>query len=137
MSLVQINHNPSRRTLAGFGAIWLVFFGALGTIMAARSGLRPAAWLLWGVALTAVVGWLLPSWMRLLYLGMSYLGLPIGFVVSHLIMAAVWYLVFTPMGLVLRLAGYDPLGRRFDPHRESYWVERGPQPPIERYFRQF
>jgi len=137
MSLVQINRNPSRRQLAWFGLIWLLFFGAIGAVAAARSGLRPAVWLLWVAALAAVPGWVAPAWMRLLYLGMSYLSLPVGFVVSHLVLAAVWYFVFTPIGLVMRVVNYDPLGRRFDPNRKSYWVERTRETPIARYFRQF
>lgn len=137
MSLVQINRNPSRSQLAWFGLIWLVFFSVIGSIAAARGGLRPTVWLFWAVAVAAVPGWLVPAWMRLLYLGMSYLSLPIGFVVSHVVIAAVWYLMFTPIGLVLRAVGYDPLGQKFDPHCKSYWVERGPEPPVDRYFRQF
>jgi hypothetical protein len=137
MSLVQINHNPSRRQLASFGLIWLVFFVALGAMLAARGGLRPAVWILWIVAAAAVPGWMAPRWMRLLYLGMSYLSLPIGFVVSHVIVAAVWYLVFTPIGLLLRAVGYDPLARKFDPQAKTYWVPRGAEPPVERYFRQY
>jgi len=89
------------------------------------------------VALAAPIGWAVPATMRVLYLGMSHLGLPIGFVVSLVILTAVWYLVFTPIGLVLRLAGYDPLGRRFEPQRDSYWVERRTQPAVQRYFRQY
>ncbi len=38
--------------------------------------------------------------MRAVFVGMSYLAWPIGFVVSHVILALVYYLVFTPIGLV-------------------------------------
>jgi hypothetical protein len=49
----------------------------------------------------------------------------------------VWYLVFAPIGLLLRLAGYDPLGRRFEPKRDSYWTPHAGQRPMQRYFRQY
>ena len=39
---------------------------------------------------------------------------PIGLALSHVILGAVFYIVFTPVGLVMRLLGKDPLHRRFD-----------------------
>ena len=85
-----------------------------------------------------VIGWLLPSFMRLVFLGMSYAAWPIGFVVSHVVLALVYYLVMTPIGLAMRVVGYDPMNRRRDVSGESTWVERdsGTRGP-ESYFRQF
>ncbi len=137
MALLEINRQPSRRQLAVFGLVWVLFFGTIGTLIAIRSGVRPAALVLWGLALAATIGWAAPAWMRILYLGMSYLGLPVGYVVSFVILAVVWFLVFTPIGWALRLAGYDPLGRRFEPERDSYWTPHAGQRPMQRYFRQY
>ena len=78
------------------------------------------------------------AFMRMVFLGMSYLAWPIGFVVSHIILAAVYYLVLTPVGLVMRLVGYDPMKRRFDRDGSSYWIARDPSGvDSKRYFRQF
>jgi hypothetical protein len=72
------------------------------------------------------------------FLGMSYAAWPIGFVVSHVILALVYYLVFTPVGLAMRIFRYDPMNRRFDDAAQSYWVVRDPAAtPPKRYFRQF
>lgn len=44
----------------------------------------------------------------------------LGFVTTRVILALVFFLVVTPIGIVRRLAGGDPLGRRAG-RTESYW----------------
>ena len=137
MALIQIDKDPSRRTLIGFGVMWLVFFGVVGVIVWSRTGSPVATGCVWAVAAVAAVGWAAPGFMRLLYLGLSYLTLPIGWVVSHLVLGATWYLVVTPIGLLMRLFGRDPLKRRFEPETSSYWLKHEPVESTDRYFRQF
>jgi hypothetical protein len=45
--------------------------------------------------------------------------------------------VITPVGLIFRLLGKDPLTRRFDPRASTYWVKHEEPGNVERYFRQF
>src|SRR3972149_2918294 len=126
MSLIRIDHNPSRRQLAIFGAVWLVFFTVVGIVMHARGVSAMATVSVWiAAAGVPVIGWIAPSFMRIVYLGMAYLALPIGFVVSYLLLAAIYYLVLTPTGLLMRMLGHDPMNRRFDATTESYWIPRG------------
>ena len=54
-----------------------------------------------------------------------------------LILAVVYYLVLFPIGLILRLRGYDPMQRRFDRSAKSYWTPREQEEGTERYFKQF
>jgi hypothetical protein len=63
--------------------------------------------------------------------------LPIGLVVSFVMLGLFYFLLITPLGLVFRLLGRDPLHRRFDPKAETYWVEHQPADRPERYFQQF
>lgn len=78
-----------------------------------------------------------PTLARGLYRGWMFAALPIGWTISHLILALVYYLVVTPIGLMLRLAGNDPMQRRFDRGATTYWIPRdGPSEP-SRYFKQF
>jgi len=139
MSVVQVNKNPSRRQLNQFGFIWLAFFALFGVVAFIKSNnLGVARWLWVAAVVVPAIGWLAPSFMRIVFLGMSYLAWPIGFVVSHVVLATVYYLVLTPIGLLARLFGYDPMRRRFDREAGSYWVERSPAASdARRYFRQF
>jgi hypothetical protein len=139
MSVVQINTDPSRRQLNQFGFIWLGFLALFGVVAFFKFGSPQVARWLWIAAVVVpILGWLVPAFMRLVFLGMSYLAWPIGFVVSHVVLAVVYYLVLTPIGLLTRLFGYDSMKRRFDREVASYWVERSSESADpRRYFRQF
>ena len=139
MSVVQINKNPTRRDLNQFGFIWLGFVALFGVIAFFKfNSPMVARWLWIAAVVVPIVGWLVPAFMRLVFLGMSYLAWPIGFVVSHVVLAVVYYLVLTPIGLLTRLFGYDSMKREFEPEAGSYWIERPPSGgDPKRYFRQF
>ena len=139
MSVIEINTDPTRRQLNQFGFIWLGFLVLFGVIAHFKFGSPLAARWLWVAAVVVpIVGWLVPAFMRLVFLGMSYLAWPIGYVVSHVVLAVVYYLVLTPIGLLTKIFGYDSMKKRFDPEAESYWIERSPEAvDPKHYFRQF
>jgi ABC-type uncharacterized transport system permease subunit len=137
VGVIKINLNPSRRQLALFGVVWLLFFGGVTAVVRSRGGSPPAVVALAALAvLVPAAGWVLPGLMRIVYVGMACLAFPIGFVVSYALLAAVYYLLITPMGLLLRMLGYDPMKRRFDAAAQSYWVPHEDNEDPERYFRQ-
>lgn len=137
MGLIRIDHHPKRRQLNVFGAIWLLFFGVVAVTVFARTRSVTAAGLIGCLAVfVPAIGWIAPGFMRLAYIGMAYLAYPIGLLVSFLLLAGVYYFVLAPIGLVMRVVGYDPLNRRFEPAASSYWIERHREPKLEEYFRQ-
>ena len=52
------------------------------------------------------------------------------------ILAAIYFLIVTLTGLALRMLGRDPLRRRFERGRASYWDDAEKAGDAERYFRQ-
>jgi hypothetical protein len=61
----------------------------------------------------------------------ALLGKVLHKVMSPLVLGAMFFLVVTPMGIVMRWLGKDPLRLRFEPELPSYWLDRtppGPQP---------
>jgi hypothetical protein len=136
MTLVRINRHPSRRQLAVFAALWVVCFGGWGALAAGREA-WPAAWALWAAAgLVPTAAALVPGGLRAVYVGMMYAAAPVGLVVSVALIAALYYLVVTPIGLIVRAVGYDPMCRALERNRPSYWAERPADPPAAQYFRQ-
>ena len=79
----------------------------------------------------------IPGFLKGTYLASAYAALPIGLVVSYLILGVIYYLVLTPVGLLLRLRGYDPLSREWEPNAGTYWIRREALRDTDRYFRQF
>jgi hypothetical protein len=62
---------------------------------------------------------------------------PIGWVISHFVLAVLLYGLFTPIGLFFRLVGRDALAIKRDSKRETYWNAHRVTADIRRYFRQF
>jgi Saxitoxin biosynthesis operon protein SxtJ len=137
--MISINWCPTHRELRQFAGIW---FPAFWAIVAVLIGSRTGHWrlpiaLLGIAAAIAVAGLIQPRLVRPIYIAWMCAAFPIGWTVSHLLLAAVFYLLIAPLGLLLRLFGRDKLKLRFDPGAKSYWTPRPPPPPSERYFRQF
>ncbi len=147
MAAIQIDWNPSPRTLRQFGAIGIGAFSLFAVLAHYRlaafaflpdGAIRPTVWVLAGLAAyCAVAAPAAPRALRPLYMLLSAIGYPIGFVISIAIFASVYYLVVTPIGLVFKLIGRDAMNRTFDPNAETYWVPRRPPANMKRYFRQF
>jgi hypothetical protein len=56
-------------------------------------------------------------------------GLLLNRVVSPVVLAAMYFGAVTPVALLIRLRGADPLRLRFERGRASYWIERIPPGP--------
>lgn len=147
MGMVAIDWNPAPKALRSFGLIGVVAFAALA-VLADRQALlfsalpdaaaNPTAYVLAGLAAyCGVFALAAPRALRPLYLGLSIVGFPIGFVFSYVILAAMYFLIIVPIGLVFRIIGRDAMNRHFDSRAASYWIRRSPPANIERYFRQF
>jgi hypothetical protein len=62
-------------------------------------------------------------------------GLLLGRIVSPIVLGLLFFLLITPVALVIKLMRRDALDRRFDPSRASYWNERDPPGPTGESFR--
>ena len=137
MALLDVNWNPSRRDLRVFAGLQPVFWGLVAWRVWA-SGSSTAAFILLALGFVlAIVGFVNESLCRRLYVGWMLAVLPLGWIVSHVVMGIVFYLVLTPIGLFMRLLGRSPIPPGFDREAGSYWVRRPSSPPLDRYFRQF
>jgi hypothetical protein len=137
MALIEINWNPCRRELRQFGLSCVAFFGLIGAYCLWIRGSQTPAIVFWAVASVGVLGYFLPSWLWPVYVLWMTIALPIGWGVSHLLLLLVYYLVFTPVGLLMRLVGYDPMNRRFDRAAKSYWTAHESIVEMSRYFKQY
>jgi saxitoxin biosynthesis operon SxtJ-like protein len=137
--MISINWHPTDRELRQFAGIW---FPAFWLIVSLLIGARSGHWLLPTVltgiaAVIGLIGFIRPRLMRPVYVAWMCAVFPIGWLVSHLLLAAVFYLLITPLGLLLRLIGRDKLKLRFERDAKTYWTPREPPPASDRYFRQF
>ena len=85
------------------------------------------------------IGLVRPGWLRPIYVSWMVLAFPIGWTVSQVIIGVMFYGVFTPIGLLFRLIGRDPLqlDRVRLRGRETYWAPKPAPTSLRRYFQQF
>jgi Saxitoxin biosynthesis operon protein SxtJ len=135
---MKINRDPSRRQLMVFGAVLPVTFALLGLVVDHHLGVKGVRGALWGVGAVLTAAYhTSPALRRPLYVGMSLASYPIGWLVSHIVLLVVFLFVVTPVALLLRVLGHDPMQRRFDSSAQSYWVPHRPAVDPRRYFQQF
>ncbi|MDH3719217.1 MAG: SxtJ family membrane protein [Planctomycetota bacterium] len=138
MGLIEVKKDFSRRELLWFGPLFALFVGIVGAILIYRFHVNIAAFVLWAIsAVLIVIYYVIPAVRRPVYLGWMYAVMPIGWVISHVLLTGIYLLLITPIGLLMRLVGYDPMKRRFDRSAETYWVTREPTPDMNRYFKQY
>ncbi len=100
-------------------------FGVLGGILYWR-GFMPGVWATWTLsALLLVAGLLIPAYLGPVYRAWMGLALAISKVTTPIFMGIVYFLVLTPVSLIMRVVRYDPLRRPDDP--KSFWFERSEQ----------
>jgi hypothetical protein len=145
--LVEINFNPDTKTLRQFGVIAFVGFGILAALayyekLIFSFGLGDARMpvVMIFVALGSIAllfSLVAPRANRFLYVGLTLLAFPIGFVLSYVIMGTLFFLIIGPIALIFRLFGKDPMHRGYDPSAATYWCAARPPRDKESYFHQY
>ncbi len=81
-------------------------------------------WFAGGALLFFLTGILKPTVLRPLYVIWMKFALALGWINTRIILGIVYFLIFTPVAVALRIFRKDPLGRRFDRKAGTYWVKR-------------
>jgi hypothetical protein len=79
-------------------------------------------------ALLAAAGLMMPGVLKHVYQGWMWVGHVMGWVNTRIILGILFYGVVTPMGLVMKLTGRDPMRRAFEPDAQTYRVVCQPRP---------
>ncbi len=125
------------KELRKFSIILFLAFCILGLIVVWRKG--ELGLVLCGVGLALLLCALTcPKFLIYPHKGWMTLSLILGFLMTHLILSLMYYLVFTPIGIVMKIFGRDILRRQFDKNGETYWVKREQKAYLrERYEKMF
>ncbi len=139
MGLVHINWKPDAKQLRQFGWAMLIGFTLIGAICQfVISKPLPFSVTRYIYGFAVVAGLLGLSGTRAalpVYWAWMAVGFVMGNVISRVLVAAFFYLLITPMGLVMRLFGRDKLHLR-EP-ASTTWVDLSPPGSKESYERQF
>lgn len=146
MAAIELNLRPDQRVLRQFGFVSLAGFGLLAVAAWTESlifsfGLgdhrQTVTILFLSIAAVSTLFSLVAPRANLgLYWLLTVATYPIGFVLSYVIMAILFFAVFAPIGATMRLLGRDSLQRRARVGATTYWQDSGPPRPMRTYFRQ-
>lgn len=134
--MIEPQWHPDAKRLRQFAIVSLFGFGAIAALAWRAHG---AGWLAASLAafgaFVCLAGLVRPEWIRPVYVMLLAFSLPIGWVVSGVLLRIVFYGVVTPLGLLFRVFGRDPL-QLHRPPRDSYWQDHDVPDDPAGYFRQ-
>lgn len=137
MAMIELKP-PSKRDLQWFGLMVAALCGVIGGIVLWQSGSLQASKIIWATGVVfSLIYYAIPPLRMILYYGWMKAVTPIGWTVSHLVLAITYYLVLTPTGLLVRLFRRDPMRRKPQPDAATYWTARRPARDSSRYFNQY
>ena len=111
-----------------FGLVFAALFAIIG-FWPLLDAAAPRIWALAIAGAFLLVACFRPTLLRPLNRLWMRFGLLLHRVVNPLIMGLIFYTTVTPIGLVMRVLGKDPLGLRFSKEQKSYWIARQPPGP--------
>ena len=138
MEWSSISFDPPPRILRQFAGARLVFGGAVACW--ARIGARYLCGGAFFGSLAVILGPLglvFPPAIRPVYVAAMVAAFPIGWVVSRVALALIFYGIFTPVAVLFRLIGRDALTRTRPASHQSYWQPKPEPTDMKQYFRQF
>jgi len=61
----------------------------------------------------------------------------VGQVITKFLLSIIFFIIITPIGVIMRVLGKDALDKNIDKKKESYWVSRDVQDDISAYEKQY
>jgi hypothetical protein len=143
---IKLDLDPSPQTLRQFGFIALGAFALLAALahfelLMFSRGLGAARDTVVVIFLAvgasgALFSLLAPRANRFLFVGLSIVAYPIGFVVSHVLLALLFFGLFAPLGALLKALGKDQVASG-GAAEASYWRKARRTRDLRDYFRQY
>ena len=116
------------KQLRSFGLIVGVGFAVIGVGPMVFRHEGPRLWAFAIAAPLALLGLVAPSTLKYPYKAWMALGGALGYVNTRIILSVMYFTIFLPAGLVMRVLGKDPMRRKLDPKSETYRVSREARP---------
>jgi hypothetical protein len=133
--------DTGNKAIRSFGKVIGLVLVGIAVFVVWRRGwsITPVSYWLSGLGAGLIVfGYLAPTALKPLYLAWMTLALVLGYIMTRVILTVVFFGIISPIGLVRRLMGRDPMHRTIPADAQTYWIprtdtDRKPE-RLERYF---
>jgi hypothetical protein len=126
------DYQQSNEVRAGSDRAFGIVFAIVFTIVGAWPLLGDAPLRLWALGLAGVflaTALIAPNILKPLNQVWFRFGMLLHKVVNPLVMGLLFFTTVTPIALIMRMMGKDPLNRKIDRQASTYWIERDPAGP--------
>ena len=140
----EVNWQPdtaARRTFAkslviGFPCMALAYLVVVSPQTDAWNPMFALKLALFGAG-AGVLFYAVPAIAKPFYVAWYALACCVGLVVGNVVLALIFYVLVTGIGLIKRLGGSQPIRKTPDRQAKTYWIDAPPAPEAKRYFSQF
>jgi hypothetical protein len=123
-----MKNNTQYKELRSFGLIVGGIFAGIGLWPTAVRLAEPRWWALIVAGVLIVPAVAYPAALFWPHKGWMFVGHILGWINTRIILGLVFYVVVTPIGIIRRMLGKDPMGRKIRPELDTYRVKRDPRP---------
>ena len=113
----------SQSSSRSFGLLFFIIFLIFG-LWPIKNGYTPNYYLITISAIFLILSILNSKILSPFNKGWIKFGEFLGLIIAPIIMALIYFVILTPVSLMVRLFGKDLLGLRFSKKHSSYWIER-------------
>jgi len=131
-----MKHQDDKKQLRHFGLIVGGIFAVIGLWPMVFRAEAPRLWALALAVALIVPALVLPRSLTYVHRVWMAAGEAMGWINTRIILSVIFYGIVTPMGIVMRRFGRDPMQRRFEPAAATYRVSK-PGRPASHMSRQF
>lgn len=122
------NHQAINKELRQFGLVVGGVFSVIGLWPVMFRADSPRLWAMILGSLLIALGVIVPQTLRQVHQGWMKIGHVLGSINTKIILGIIYYLLITPMGIVMRLMGKDPMHRAVGENVDTYRVVRTARP---------
>ncbi|MFH1116987.1 MAG: SxtJ family membrane protein [Pseudomonadota bacterium] len=129
---------PSNRDMNILALLFLGIGCAVGAyVLFLKGSSNGYIWAAGGAVLGACRA--VPQLFRRIYRFWVGFSIVLGYFVSRMLLTIIFFIVVLPTGIIMRIAGKDPMERKRDPEAATYWKQKEPEADtgVERYEKQF
>ena len=122
--ILHSSSTPPLPTEASFGRVFTVVFILIAGINYNTQNIKASLIFLGGAAVIFLIAVFAPKLLRPFNIAWAKFGLLLHKIISPIILGAMFFALITPIGVVMRLFGWDALDRSFLKDEPSYWIDK-------------